>query len=337
MKREIENLKLEQQDKEVMNDEHNWKYNKDNQINLQKLKMPSCPTPPESHVYPNTGSCEWVCDEDTKVIYANFFCNTDDIDEEDKEFLHLLMEKAYLTVVTQGLSSEVSSNICNHFLGIEVSKQEINFDSVVKMVDNRKQAQNHAMKISEHMKHATLHGKSNNYNILNESGSQAIGDSGMVTAEGIVVDTTKDKWYAIDINLREHIKNRFENFVSQHGLFIIGAGSMCLTSNVRQFDLCCSAFLSLLQVPLTNCSTLFFVNNVDPFLKHQHDFSRNGATVLMGPPGCHTDWHEDVSVFTVSSKHRAACMFVVGPDSNHFFLFFTLGKWDYGCWSFVPH
>ena len=76
------------------------------------------PPPPPLPDLPNTGYCKWSFDAESRVLYANFRNITAPINPQfpvimppDEEFLLRMMERDDITVISEGLTDEISASL----------------------------------------------------------------------------------------------------------------------------------------------------------------------------------------------------------------------------------
>lgn len=258
----------------------------------ETIVWPQDPLPLEEDLpkFPNTGKCEWSFEEKSRKVLAKFL--TDDIDDEDRNFLLQMMERTDIALVSEGLYKEKHQKCWDleyikHRAGNQISHRIRRFKLVKRTaadffksrfdknpkegeIGNEAESfvtpmelnQDTSMRISDYINYIEAWEKQS------QIGFEDNKDNTFRTSSRDLYDLSQDRLYLIDFDFKKMLPESYESFKNNFMLpEVLPGGEYCLMRSVTP--------------------------EAQPFM---------GPNLYLTPPGSYTHFHQD-GHGTVDSGH----------------------------------
>ena len=224
---------------------------------VHHIEWPQDPLPPAEKLpeFPNTGKCEWTFNEKSRVVLAKFL--TDDIDDEDRNFLLHMMERTDIALVSEGLYKEKhqkcwdleymkhrAGNQISHRIrrfklvnrtAAELYKSRFDVDPKNGVIDKEtesfmtaiEQNQDTSMRIRDYIKYIQ------EWEALSQNGHGKDKANIFQTSSGDQYDLAEDRLYLIDFDFKKMLPESYESFRNKFMLpEVLPGGDYCLMRSV---------------------------------------------------------------------------------------------------------
>jgi len=224
---------------------------------FEKIVWPKDPLPDAENLpeFPNTGKCEWSFEPSRRKLLAKFL--TDDIDDEDRNFLLHMMERTDIALVSEGLYKEKHQKCWNlgyikHRAGNQIShrirrfklvkrtaaqlyKSRFDVDPKTDDIDNETELfvtpmelnRDTSMRISDYIDYIQEWEK------LSQNGFEQSKDKVFKTSSIDEYDLAQDRLYLIDFDFKKMLPESYESFKNKFMLpEVLPGGEYCLMRSV---------------------------------------------------------------------------------------------------------